>query len=67
MWLSGRAAKMTFLTKPVLNYTGWLPGTKCTNAMHTAKGNASALLALSLPDAGLDFLAKHVRVPSLIL
>jgi len=32
--------------KPVLNYTGWLPGTKCTNAAHTAKGNASALLAL---------------------
>jgi len=52
--------------KPVLNYTGWLPGTKCTNVVHTAKGNANALAVLSLPDAGLDFLAKHARVPSLI-
>jgi len=37
-----------------------------TNVVHTAKGNASAVAVLSLPDAGLDFLAKHVRVPSLI-
>jgi len=50
--------------KAVLNYTGWLPGTKCT--VHIAKGNASAVAVLSLPDAGLGFLAKYVRVPSLI-
>ena len=66
-WIQERITCQIPDKKPVLNYTGWLPGTKCTNAAHTAKGNASALLALLLPDAGLDFLAKHVRGPSLIL
>jgi len=65
---SRRGSHAKFQTrKPIPNYTGWLPGTKCTSAVDTANGNASALLALSSPDAGSDFLTKHVRVPSLIL
>ena len=61
--LKWRGLPVRSLTRsPTLTYIDWLLGTKCTNVVDIVNEDVSAVTTRLLPGAGLDFLAKCVKI-----